>query len=96
MTMDPVPLDIAFTAPIGVDVKGERWSCVEIPGSAELFGTRRAVRADVVVDDLALPNVGLMVTGTGGHMLSLSAKVRKQLGKDLGDEVTVRLERRRS
>lgn len=46
------------------------------------------------VDGVALENVGLMPTGTGGHMLSLSAKVRKRLGKDLGDEVTVRLARR--
>lgn len=95
MAIDPVPLDVTFTAPIGVDVKGELWSCVEIPGSAELFGTRKGVRADVVVDALSMPDVGLLVTGRGGHMLSLSAKVRKQLGKDVGDEVTVRLERRR-
>lgn len=95
MAIDPIPLDVTFTAPIGVDVKGELWSCVEIPDSAELFGTRKGVRADVVVDALAMPDVGLLVTGRGGHMLSLSAKVRKQLGKDVGDEVTVRLERRR-
>lgn len=95
MAIDPVPLDVTFTAPIGVDVKGELWSCVEIPGSAELFGTRKGVRADVVVDALSMPDVGLLVTGRGGHMLSLSAKVRTQLGKDVGDEVTVRLERRR-
>jgi hypothetical protein len=30
-----------------------------------------------------------MVTGTGGHMISLSAKVRRQLGKDIGDTVRV-------
>ena len=95
MAIDPVPLDVTFTAPIGVDVKGELWSCVEIPGSAELFGTRKGVRADVVVDALSMPDVGLLVTGRGGHTLSLSANVRKQLGKDVGDEVTVRLERRR-
>ncbi|WP_072314680.1 DUF1905 domain-containing protein [Agrococcus sp. Marseille-P2731] len=91
---EPTPLDVTFTAPIGVDVKGELWSCVEVPGSAELFGTKRAVRVDASVDGIALPNVGLMVTGTGGHMLSLSAKLRKQLDKELGDTVTVRLERR--
>ncbi|WP_413317715.1 DUF1905 domain-containing protein [Agrococcus sp. 1P02AA] len=90
----PAPLDVTFTAPIGVDVKGELWSCVEVPGSAELFGTKRAVRVDASVDGIALANVGLLVTGTGGHMLSLSAKLRKQLGKELGDSVTVQLERR--
>ncbi|WP_062522604.1 DUF1905 domain-containing protein [Demequina silvatica] len=90
------PLDHAFTAPIGVEVKGETWACVEMPGSADFFGTGKAVRVDAEVDGVALENVGLMVTGTGGHMLSLNAKVRKQLGKDVGDQVEVRLTRRRT
>jgi hypothetical protein len=35
-----------------------------------------------------------MVTGTGGHMISLSAKVRNQLGKDIGDTVRVAVTQR--
>ncbi len=92
--VEPTPLDHTFTAPIGVDIKGEMWSCVEMPGSAEFFGTKKAVRVDAVVNGIALPNVGLMVTGTGGHMLSISTKLRKQLNKQIGDEVTVHLQRR--
>ena len=94
MTDFPQQLDHTFTAPIGVNVKGELWACVEMPGSAEFFGTKRSVRVDAVVDDIPFENVGMMVTGTGGHMISLSAKIRAKLGKELGDEVTVRLERR--
>lgn len=94
MTNDIGPLDHTFTAPIGVEVKGEAWACVEMPGSAEFFGTGKAVKVDAMVDEVTLANVGLMVTGRGGHMLSLNAKVRKQLRKDIGDEVTVRLTRR--
>jgi hypothetical protein len=90
----PQDLDHTFTAPIGVDVKGDIWECVEMPGSAEFFGTKRSVKVDAVVDDLALDNAGLMPTGLGGHMLSLSAKVRTKLGKGVGDDVTVRLKRR--
>ncbi|MEF3404046.1 DUF1905 domain-containing protein [Agromyces sp. CCNWLW203] len=96
MPFEPVPLDHEFTALIGVDVKGELWACVEMPGSAEFFGTGKAVRVDATVDGVPLRNVGLMATGTGGHMLSLNAKLRGQLGKDLGDTVTVHLERRLS
>ncbi|MCB2413453.1 DUF1905 domain-containing protein [Demequina sp. TTPB684] len=88
------PLDHTFTATIGVEVKGETWSCVEMPDSAEFFGTGKAVKVDATVDDVELKNVGLMVTGRGSHMLSLNAKVRKQLGKDVGDDVAVRLTRR--
>jgi hypothetical protein len=85
---------LSFEAPIGVDIKGDTWSCVEIPGSAEFFGTGKTVRVDARVDDVALENVGAMVTGTGGHMVSLSAKVRKALGKDVGDRVSVVITRR--
>lgn len=85
---------LSFQTTIGVDVKGEIWSCVEIPGSAEFFGTGKTVRVDATIDDVRLENVGAMVTGTGGHMVSLSAKVRKQLGKDIGDRVDVTITKR--
>ena len=78
-----------FTTTIGVDVKGEMWSCVEIPGSAAFFGTGKAVRVDARIDAVVLENIGAMVTGTGGHMVSLSAKVRRALGKEIGDTVDV-------
>jgi len=84
----------SFEATIGVEVKGDTWSCVEIPDSAEFFGTGKTVRVDVTVDEVQLDNVGAMVTGTGGHMVSLSAKVRKTLGKDIGDRVTVTVTKR--
>ncbi|MFC4616666.1 DUF1905 domain-containing protein [Cellulomonas algicola] len=85
---------LQFDTTIGVEVKGETWSCVEIPGSAEFFGTGKTVRVDATVDDVALENVGAMVTGTGGHMVSLSAKIRKRLGKDVGDPVRVTITKR--
>ena len=81
--------ELRFEAPIGVDVKGEVWPCIEIPGSADFFGTRKSVRVDAELDGVRLENVGAMVTGTGTHMVSLNAKVRKQLGKDIGDIVRV-------
>jgi len=93
-TVLPQQLDYTFKAAIGVDVKGSIWSCVEMPNSADYFGTRKSVRCDVKIDGIELPSVGLMVTGTGGHMISISQKLRKQLNKDIGDEVTVLLIRR--
>lgn len=91
---EPTTLDHTFTAQIGVEVKGDIWSCVEMPDSAEFFGTKRAVRVDASVDGIPVPNVGMMVTGRGGHMLSISAKLRAKLGKEVGDSVSVHLERR--
>lgn len=80
-----------FTAEIGVDIKGQMWTCVEMPDSAEFFGTKKSKRADIEVDGLAIPNAGFMVTGKGSHMFSLNAALRKKLGKDIGDTVTVRI-----
>jgi hypothetical protein len=90
----PRDLDHTFTAPIGVEVKGKTWTCVAMPDSASLFGTKNSVRVDATVDDLPMTDVGLMATGRGGYMLSLSKSIRRRLGKDLGDEVTVHLQRR--
>ena len=39
----------SFHTTIGVEVKGETWSCVEIPGSAEFFGTGKTVRVDALI-----------------------------------------------
>lgn len=91
---EPIELDHTFIAKIGVDVKGDIWSCVEMPGSFEFFGTGKSVKVDATIDEVALKNVGFMPTGTGGHMLSISAKLRKQLGKEIGDDVTVHLHHR--
>lgn len=87
------PMNLTFTGPIGVTVKGELWSCVEVPQSVELFGTGKAVKVVASVDGEPL-TAGLMPTGSGGHMLSVSAKLRKKLGKDVGDQVTVELSER--
>lgn len=85
---------LTFEATIGVDVKGETWSCVAIPDSADFFGTGKSVRVDATIDEVTLENVGATVTGTGGHMVSLNAKVRKNLGKRIGDRVKVTIARR--
>jgi hypothetical protein len=90
------PLDHTFTAPIGVGVKGDVWPCVEMPGAKDFFGAGKSVRIDGTVDGIPLSNVGLMPTGSGGLMLSLSAKLRKQLGKDVGDDVTIHVTQRRT
>jgi hypothetical protein len=93
MSHTPGPLDVTFTGPIGLDIKGDVWSCVEVPDSVELFGTGKAIKIIGMVDDEPIA-VGLMPTGSGGHMLSISAKLRKKLGKELGDVVTVHLTER--
>jgi hypothetical protein len=90
----PVPVDHDFIAKIGVDVKGDVWSAIEVPKSAAAFGSLRSVRVDARVDEVLVENMGLMPTGSGELMLSVSAALRKKLGKDVGDEVHVVILRR--
>jgi len=90
----PIPLDYEFAAMIGVDVKGDTWSAIEVPDSAKTFGSLRSVRVDARVDEVLVENMGLMPTGSGELMLSVSAALRKKLGKDVGEEVHVVLLRR--
>ena len=90
----PVQLDYDFSAPIGVDVKGDTWSAIQVPDSAKTFGSLKSVRVDARVDDVLVENMGLMPTGSGELMLSVSAALRKKLGKELGDEVHVIILRR--
>ena len=80
MPFEPVPLDHEFTAPIGVDVQGELWACVEMPGSAEFFGTGRAVRVDASVDGVPLDlrcrrsHFASLVSARPGRRSALSAR----------------------
>lgn len=68
------------------------WAVIEVPGSNDFFGTGRSVKADVSVDGVAVSSA-LMPTGQGHHFISVSAALRKKLGKGVGDEVAVHLER---
>ena len=54
------------------------WSCVEIPDAAESFGTGKAVRVNGSVEGIKFANVGLMVTGKGGHMLPLLCQTARR------------------
>ena len=90
----PVTLDYEFTAAIGVNVKGDVWSAVQIPNSVGVFGGLRSVRVDARVDEILVENMGLMPTGSGELMLSVSAALRKKLGKNVGDQVNVIILRR--
>lgn len=66
------------------------WSVIEDPGSQDLFGTGKSVKANSTVDGVQATSA-LMPTGQGHHFISVSAALRKKLGKDVGDEVTVRI-----
>jgi len=94
MTVTAAPLDLTFTAPIEKD--GAFATFVTVPGSAEVLGTRKAVKVEGVVDGHEFAAT-LMPSGAGPHWLPLRAAICTAIGKgSAGEEVTVHLRRRLS
>ena len=87
-------LDFTFISPIrSMDYIGVGWFGVVLDDSVKFFGTGKAVKVTGSVDGFPIATA-FMPTGLGGHFLPMSAKVRKAIGKGVGDDVTVHLAER--
>ena len=87
------PINLTFTATLGKVRDGDTWTCVQLPDSAEIFGTRGLVKVAGTIDGEPFTGA-FMALGDGTHKLPVTAAIRKRLTKTDGDRVTVHLTER--
>jgi hypothetical protein len=94
MDLGDEPLNITVTDEVVSDASSG-WACVVIPGSAAMIGTGKAVKISGTVDGHRF-DATLLPIGHGAHMVPIKAALRKSLGKEIGDTVTVHIDSRRT
>jgi hypothetical protein len=83
-------LDKTFTAELEKSPNKGGWTYAVWPEAAAFFGTHGAVKVRGTVDGEPFES-SFMAMGDGVQMLPIKADLRKAIGKEAGDSVTIHL-----